>query len=156
MKAENIIVFSYDDVATDSQNPFPGKLFNKPTTGAGVDVNKGCKIDYKGDDVTPTNYINVITGEADKMKSIGTGRVLKSTSEDHVFIYFADHGGSGLIAFPNEYLYTDDFQASLKTMHTKKMYKQLVYYMEACESGSMWLKFPDNLNIYALSAANST
>ena len=28
--------------------------------------------------------------------------------------------------------------------------------MEACESGSMWTSFPDNLNCYALSAANAT
>lgn len=43
------------------------------------------------------------------MKGIGTGRVLTSTTADNVFIYFADHGGSGLIAFPSEYLYVDDF-----------------------------------------------
>lgn len=39
-------------------------------------------------------------------------------------------------------------------MNTNKMYKELVYYMEACESGSMWVGFPTNINIYALSAAN--
>jgi legumain len=27
---ENIITMSYDDVANDPENPFPGKLFNKP------------------------------------------------------------------------------------------------------------------------------
>ncbi len=29
--ASNIITFLYDDVANDPQNPFPGKIFNKPT-----------------------------------------------------------------------------------------------------------------------------
>src|SRR5688572_22247897 len=43
----NIIVMSYDDVAADSENPFPGKLFNKPD---GQDVYAGCKIDYRADD----------------------------------------------------------------------------------------------------------
>lgn len=42
------------------------------------------------------------------MKGIGTGRVLKSTSADEVFLAFYDHGGSGLIAFPNDYLYAND------------------------------------------------
>jgi len=37
---------SYNDVAKDSENPIPNTLFNKPTKGAGVDVNKGCVIDY--------------------------------------------------------------------------------------------------------------
>lgn len=40
-------------------------------------------------------------------------------------------------------------------MHDNKMYKELVFYLEACESGSMFdgiLK--DNINIYAITAAN--
>lgn len=34
-------------------------------------------------------------------------KVLKSTEESKVFIYFTDHGSVGLLAFPNEYLYAD-------------------------------------------------
>jgi legumain len=30
----------------------------------------------------------------------GNGRVLESTEDDHVFIYFSDHGAPGLVAFP--------------------------------------------------------
>lgn len=41
-------------------------------------------------------------------------------------------------------------------MHEKKMYKQLVVYVEACESGSMFAGdlLPKNLSIYATTAAN--
>lgn len=31
---KNIIVLAYDDIATDSRNPFPGKVFNKPSYAA--------------------------------------------------------------------------------------------------------------------------
>lgn len=55
-------MFAYDDIAYHTSNPFPGKIFNKPSSGAGFNVYHNCKIDYKGNDVTPTNYINVITG----------------------------------------------------------------------------------------------
>ena len=155
--ADNIIVFSYNDVAPASENPFPNQLFNQPSKGKGWDVNKGCKIDYEADTITPTNYLNVLKGDASAMKGVGTGRVLKSTSEDYVFLAFYDHGGSGILGFPNgDLLYADDFQGALKYMHSNKMYKQAVYYMEACESGSMWTGFPDNINFYALSAANAT
>jgi len=42
-------------------------------------------------------------------------------------------------------------------MHQNNMYKEMVVYIEACESGSMFENIlPDNINIYALSAANST
>lgn len=41
--AANIIVMAYDDIANNSQNPFKGKIFNKPTNAqAGVDVYGGC------------------------------------------------------------------------------------------------------------------
>ena len=46
---EKIIVFAYDDIAQNIRNPFPGKIFNKPSYGGeGVDVYEGVKIDYSG------------------------------------------------------------------------------------------------------------
>ena len=48
-KEENIIVFAYDDIASNIRNPFPGKVFNKPSYGGeGVDVYEGVTIDYSG------------------------------------------------------------------------------------------------------------
>jgi len=146
---DHIITLSYDDVAHDSKNPFPGKLFNKPTSGAGKDVYAGCKIDYKGSKCTAQQFLNVLTGQ-------GSGKVLKSTSEDHVFVSFYDHGGVGLIAFPTGgSLHVKDMQNAFQTMHNKGMYKKLTYYLESCESGSMFqgMNIPE---IYAVSAANPT
>jgi len=111
---------SYDDAASSSENPFPNTLYNKPTSGAGIDVNSGCVIDYKGSAVTPENYIAILTGGS---PSGGNGRVLESTSSDDVFLAFFDHGGSGLIAFPSTYLYADKFLSALDTMNSNNMYK---------------------------------
>lgn len=97
---------SYNDVYNDPSNPFPNTLFNKPTNTTGIDVHKGCVIDYQGNDVTAANYLSILKGDAAAMKGIGTGRVLTSTANDKVFLNFADHGGAGLIAFPvGDYLY---------------------------------------------------
>ncbi len=52
---------AYDDVANDSENPFPGQIFNKPN---GQDVYAGCKIDYTGEDVNPKNFLAILRGEA--------------------------------------------------------------------------------------------
>ncbi len=150
---DNIITMAFDDIASSRENPFPGKVFNKPTDEGtpGVDVYAGCNIDYKGDDVTPANFMKVLTGDA----SAG-GKVLKSTSEDKVFINFADHGGVGIIAFPSGgMLHADDLVKTLQTMNEKKMYKELVFYMEACESGSMFENLPTDINVYATTAANA-
>ena len=52
--ADKIITLAYDDIANNKLNPFPGKVFNKPTyADPGVDVYAGVKIDYSGPDVTP-------------------------------------------------------------------------------------------------------
>ena len=53
------------------------------------------------------------------------------------------------------YLYEPTLTATLKAMHTTGMYGELVFYLEACESGSMFKNLPKNINIYATSAANA-
>lgn len=82
--------------------------------------------------------------------------MLKSNDKSKVFINFVDHGATGLVAFPSQMLYADDLNSALLYMSENKMYEQLVYYLEACESGSMFEGLlPDNLNIYATTAANA-
>jgi legumain len=67
---ERIIVMIYDDIANDPENPFPGKLFNKPTAAGtpGVDVYAGCQKDYTGEDVTAANFLSVLTGDSKAVK----------------------------------------------------------------------------------------
>lgn len=36
------------------------------------------------------------------------------------------------------------------------MYKQMTYYLESCESGSMFQDLPSNTDIYAVSASSPT
>jgi len=149
---DKIIMMAYDDVANNNENPFPGKLFNKPTAAGtpGTDVYAGCNIDYKGTDVTPENFLAVLTGTA-------KGKKLQSTEDDNVFVSFFDHGAPGLIAFPTGAgeLHKADLQGAFATMHSNKMYKKLTFYLESCESGSMFqgLSVP---GVYGVSAANPT
>jgi legumain len=63
---------AYDDVASDPLNPIPGKLFNKPN---GDDVYAGCNIDYKGNDVTPENFLAILKGDKSAVTG-GNGKVL--------------------------------------------------------------------------------
>ncbi|XP_075223807.1 legumain-like [Lycorma delicatula] len=151
--ASNIIVMMYDDVAHDSQNPQPGKLINKPD---GSDVYGGVKIDYKGTAVTPKNFLNILSGNKAALTGIGTGRVIESSSKDHVFVNFADHGGTGVLCFPNEDLSAKDFINTLKSLTQKKKYAKLLLYIEACESGSMFDNIlPQNTKILANTASAS-
>ena len=155
IKPENIIVFAYDDIATSKKNPFPGKVFNSP---AGKDVYEGVVIDYFGEDVTPSNFIAAITGDVNSLKIDDprtTSKVLTSTENDNVYFYFSDHGADNILAFPSKYLYSDELNDALLIMYEKKMYKELVIYLEACHSGSMFHNLlPTNISVYATTAAN--
>jgi len=150
---DNIVVMMYDDIANNPSNPTKGVIINHPN---GKDVYKGVPKDYTGATVTPTNFLNVILGNATALKGIGSGKVINSGPDDNVFIFFTDHGAAGLVAFPDGVLYAKDFNTAIKKMHTEKKYKQMVIYIEACESGSMLEGLlADNINVYGTTASNA-
>ncbi|KAL0908079.1 hypothetical protein M5K25_022549 [Dendrobium thyrsiflorum] len=65
------------------------------------------KKDYVGDDVNVKNFLVVLLGDK-KYVSSGSGKVVDSGSDDHIFIFYSDHGSPGII------------------------------YLETCESGSIF------------------
>ncbi|CAF2755961.1 unnamed protein product [Rotaria sp. Silwood2] len=149
----NIVVMMYDDLAKNPENPTKGIIINHPN---GKDVYHGVPHDYVGNDVTPQNFINVLLGKKEAMKGIGSGKVIPSGPNDNVFVYFTDHGATGLIAFPNDVLYAKDLNKTITQMYNGKKYNEMVIYIEACESGSMLEGLlPDHINIYATTASNA-
>ncbi|KAF5468077.1 hypothetical protein F2P56_012258 [Juglans regia] len=153
LKDENIIVFMYDDIALNEENPKPGVIINSPN---GSDVYKGVPKDYTGEDVTVGNFFAVILGNRTALTG-GSGKVVDSGPNDHIFIYYSDHGGPGVLGMPTyPYLYADDLIKVLKKKHASGTYKSLVFYLEACESGSIFEGLlPEGLNIYATTASNA-
>jgi len=151
---DHIIVMMYDDVANSNQNPVKGTLINHPN---GQDVYHGVVKDYVGKDVTPENFLKVLFGDAAGMKGIGSGKVVASGPEDHVFVNFADHGGPGIIAFPDGLLHVAQLNKTIWQMYEKKHYHKMVMYIEACESGSMFQQtLPPDINVFATTASNAT
>ena len=152
---ENIIHLAYDDIANNTYNPFPGQLFNKPDpTGPGRNVYDKSEIDYSGAQVTKTNFFKVLLGD-----DSAPGPVLKSTATSKVFVFFVDHGGAGVICTPESsanWIYADELNTTLKTMKSKGMFDELVFYLETCESGSMFPNITAEDKIYAMTASNAT
>ena len=87
--------------------------------------------------------------------NVGTGKTLKSGPNDNVFVYFTDHGAKviitktfshldmiycyqGLVAFGENLLKATELNKAIKDMYDAKKYKKMVFYVEACESGSMF------------------
>ncbi|XP_027180211.1 vacuolar-processing enzyme-like [Coffea eugenioides] len=153
LKDENIVVFMYDDIAYNEENPRPGVIINSPH---GDDVYQGVPKDYTGDDVHAKNFLAAILGDKTAITG-GSGKVVDSGPNDHIFIYYTDHGGPGVLGTPSgPYLYADDLNEVLKKKHASGTYKSLVFYLEACESGSIFEGLlPEDLNIYATTASNA-
>ncbi|KAI3756024.1 hypothetical protein L1987_55836 [Smallanthus sonchifolius] len=151
LKDENIVVFMYDDIANNEENPRPGIIINSPD---GDDVYHGVPKDYTGEDVTVDNFFAVLLGNKTAVKG-GSGKVVNSGPYDHIFIFYSDHGGPGVLGMPTSpYMYANDLIDVLKKKHASGTYKSLVFYLEACESGSIFEGLlPEGLNIYATTAS---
>eukprot|EP00249_Psilotum_nudum_P021335 c28073_g3_i2 orf=811-2310(-) len=153
LKDENIVVFMYDDIAYHPSNPYPGVIINSPY---GADVYAGVPKDYTGKDVTVGNLLAVLLGNKTAITG-GSGKVVDSNPNDHIFIFYTDHGGPGVLGMPNHpYLFAIDIIQALKEKHLAGTYKEMVIYVEACESGSIFEGLlPDDLNIYVTTASNA-
>ncbi|VDP76968.1 unnamed protein product [Echinostoma caproni] len=147
----NIITMMYDDVARNPHNCYPGQLFNDYKHR---DVYRGVQVDYRRDEVTPETFLRVLLGDPE-LKKAGK-KVLESGPEDNVFIFFTDHGAQNLLAFPYAELHARELQETLKKMYEQNRYKNMVLYIEACYSGSMFENLlPTNMSIFVTTAANA-
>ena len=145
----HIILLAFDDIAYNPKNPFPGEIYNRPD---GPNVYEGVIIDYSYNDVNPETYLSVLKGDTQKGK---LEKVLNSTENDNIFMYFSDHGVAGAIVFPNnKFLYADELEEAFKVMKSKKMYKNIIFYLESCYSGSMFNNINPDLNVYSITAAS--
>ncbi|XP_053553516.1 legumain [Bombina bombina] len=149
---EQIVVMMFDDIADNEENPTKGIIINRPN---GTDVYAGVPKDYTGENVTPKNFLAVLKGDAEAVKGKGSGKVIHSGPDDHVFVYFTDHGAPGLLAFPGDDLHAKQLNETIQYMSDNQKYKKMVFYIEACESGSMMNHLPNNINVYATTAANA-
>ncbi|XP_054164691.1 legumain-like [Oppia nitens] len=147
---DHIIVIHTDDIAYNSYNPTPGQIIHSPN---GTDVYHGVPKDYTGDDVNGYTLLGVLRGDPSLTRR--GKKVINSGPNDHIFVFYVSHGVGDIILLP-EYIYGEELVTTLKDMHQNKRYAKLVFYLEACFSGSMFLnKLPTNINVYAVTAANS-
>lgn len=153
---ENIITFGMDIAAHNKKNPYPGQVFAYP---GGPNVYEGFKFDYIFRDNTPENIIKVLNNE--DMTGIGSGRTFKTTSEDDILIASFNHGGPECLAFIYDeywmdckYLISQDLATNLTQMYKKGLYRDIVFFMTACQSGSMFFPIMNQTqHVYALTAA---
>uniref|UniRef100_A0A0D9XPX9 Legumain prodomain domain-containing protein n=1 Tax=Leersia perrieri TaxID=77586 RepID=A0A0D9XPX9_9ORYZ len=155
LKDENIVVMMYDDIANNPSNPHKGVIINKPKGG---NVYPGVPKDYTGNNVNKKNFLAVLLGKKSALTGAGNGKVISSGPSDNVFVYYTDHGGPGVLSMPSgEGLYAKELVNALKDKRAARGFKNLVIYVEACESGSIFQGLlPSNIGVYAMTASNPT
>ncbi|KAJ8770266.1 hypothetical protein K2173_012708 [Erythroxylum novogranatense] len=128
LKEENIVVVMYDDFAFNEENPRPGIIVNNPN---GQNVCKGVpKVIFSlhfNSTIFSTSVFIVCIWLAgnESALNVGNGKVVDSGKDDHIFIYYRDHGGPEL------------------------------FYLEVREYGSIFEGLlAEGLNIYATAASN--
>ncbi|KRZ41926.1 Legumain, partial [Trichinella pseudospiralis] len=154
----NIVVMMYDDIAYNEENKLSGKIINHPD---GVDVYHNVPKDYIGKashllnictlffspDVNVKNFMNILLGKEKEMQHIGSGKVIKSGPNDHIFINFVDHGGSGILCFPEGEMTIGELNKTLTEMHRLKKYVYATTAANARES-SYACYFSEELETY--------
>merc|ERR1711910_128794 len=112
-------------------------------------------IAYNKENPTPGKIINHPNG-TDVYHGVPKDYVCGSVRPD-IFVYFADHGAKGLVAFGEATLKATDLNKAIQDMYSAKKYNKMVFYVEACESGSMFKGLlPKDVNVFATTASNAT
>ena len=150
-----IILFSFDDAAWSPLNPLPGTLFNAPSgLSPGRDVRHTCAVDFRGSQVTVDRFVQVMLAQT---RPTFRHKYLTSNSQDHVFMYFVDHGSSEMLLFPSgEVFSASELHAMIELMKTRDKFKHMLIFVEACESGSLFENFALPASVLAVTAANAT
>ncbi|KAL1423962.1 hypothetical protein MTO96_020755 [Rhipicephalus appendiculatus] len=87
---ERIVVMMYDDIAYNELNPMKGVVMNHPY---GSNVYYRVPKDYTGGLVNPLNFVRILQGQRPYG---GSGKVIASGPNDHIFVNFVGHGGTWL------------------------------------------------------------
>ncbi len=99
----------------------------------GPNVYTGVPKDFTGHEVTPQNFLNVLTGNKTGLPE--GKKFVDSGPDDHIFVYMADHGSPGFFCFPNTNHWSGWLSASMLgnatvAMKKNKRYNKMVYYVE--------------------------
>ena len=151
---DHIVYMGFNDVWDNSQNPFPGQIFTDTSDGPGVDHAAQCKphIDYPDSMVSAELFMATLRGDkaaVTKLTGVENPKVIESTAEDTVFVYYMDHGAIGFCEVGKSDLKEEVLMETVNTMYANKQYKEMVFYFEACHSGSMFRQLEKGKNVYA-------
>lgn len=138
---DHIVLVLADDLATAATNPQPGTVSE---TADGRNLRTAdVEVDYRLDGLTPGALLNILKGK----KTDETPKVIESTANDDVFVYWVGHGGgTGMLvgdsahvgeAVAGPFVTPWAFASALQEKFDSSGYRQMVVVMDSCHAGVM-------------------
>ena len=156
--AARIISLQFGDVPFDPENPYPGKLFNRPSgPRAGRDVYHGFRPSFGNTSVTAARFLAALHCNSSDLC------LASASSNASLLIFWAGHGGDGLLFLPDmrasSALYADTLVDALRSAKAgsarSRGFARIAVFVEACDSGSLFdgLLTAEDTGIYAVTAS---
>lgn len=133
---DHILLIMEDDLAYNNANPEKGVLYSRMD---GVNVYKNVKVDYHISDLQPGDFKEILLGR----RSSRLPHVLESDADDNVFVFWSGHGSRGYLDFGSSKISRAQIEDCLDEMEKVGNYRQSIWFVEACYSGSV-AKAADN------------
>ncbi|MBP5558206.1 MAG: hypothetical protein J6X71_00370 [Bacteroidales bacterium] len=124
---EHIVLICEDDVASHSNNPYPGQLRISDT---GANVYDAAAIDYRLNTLSPNDIANILQGRSSERLP----KVLSPDADDNVLVFWSSHGSPGSLDFGGSQSMTYE---RLRTILDNTSHRKLLMAVEACYSGGL-------------------
>ncbi|XP_026114082.1 legumain-like [Carassius auratus] len=144
---EQIVVMIYDDIANNPKNPFQGNIAS--VVPQMPNIYPGVPKDYSSVDVNPVNFLATLQGDDTTMK-----KIIRSGTNDNIFVYMSGTGGQGTFDFPEQSLGAADLIGAINNMHTAKKFSKMVICMDSDFSKSMFKDLSPLKNVYAVTSCD--
>lgn len=129
---DQIILMDSLNPACDYRNQAFGSIFSLYNQSR-INLYNNVEIDYKGDEVSSTNFLKLLTGNTPSGELIS--RKLQSHSQSTVVIYLSGHGGDEFFKFrDNDELSALELGLAISVMYECGMYKRLLVIAETCQA----------------------
>jgi phosphatidylinositol glycan class K len=145
---DHIIFMNAFDYACDTRNLLPGRIYynnnhndvnfddDNDNNNNNNDLYNNVEIDYKGNQVKVSKFINIMIGNHDH-NDPNNGKLL-SDSNSNILIYLSGHGGDEFLKFQdNEEISSQDIGKMIKEMEILKRYHQILFIVDTCQASTL-------------------
>lgn len=128
---DHIILIMEDDIANNPLNvKEPGQV---KLSATGENLYTSVTSDYKPSEISPEDLENILMGNS----SENLKKVLNSTYNDNVYVFWSGHGEPGSLMWGNKRIGKSQISNMLTNMKANGKFRKLMFVAEACYAGSV-------------------